>query len=189
MLTCGGRVTVLGNGGVGDDQRMTVVRAMDEQITQGGAEARYARALGDRLRGVRQQQGRSLHEVEADSGGTLKASVVGAYERGERTVSITRLESLAAFYRVPIAELLPPAPSSEPPTPQVRFVIDLVALEATTDTEPVLHRYVDSIRSRRGDYNGKVLTLRGSDLETLSAVLGTQPIELHERLHGAGLLR
>ncbi len=152
-------------------------------------EDRYAVALGGRLRRVRQQQRRSLHEVEAVSGGQLKASVVGAYERGERTVSISRLHILADFYRVPIAELLPDAPSDEPAPGPKRFVIDLVALEGCKDDEPVLARYVDSIRARRGDYNGRVLTLRVADLEALSAVLGEEPRRLHEHLANSGLLR
>lgn len=152
-------------------------------------ERRYAVALGGRLRRVRQQQRRSLHEVEAVSGGELKASVVGAYERGERTVSISRLHVLADFYRVPVAELLPDnAQEQSAPGPQ-RFVIDLVALESCKDDQPVLARYVDSIRARRGDYNGRVLTLRVADLEALSAVLGQEPGRLHEQLSSSGLLR
>jgi transcriptional regulator with XRE-family HTH domain len=157
---------------------------------------RYARALGERLRRVRQQQGMSLHEVEARSRGELKASVVGAYERGERAVSITRLQLLAGFYRVPVAELLPdPAAigtSDEPPAggaPRDEVVIDLVALEARRDDEPVLARYVESIQARRGDYNGRVLTVRASDLATLAAVLDDEPAALQDRLASAGIVR
>lgn len=158
----------------------------------GGAhetEHRHAVALGERLRRVRQQQRRSLHEVEAASRGELKASVVGAYERGERTVSISRLHLLADFYRVPVTELLPDTSEATPATGPERFVIDLVALEGCKDEEPVLARYVDSIRARRGDYNGRVLTMRAADLEALSAVLGEEPLRLHEHLATAGLLR
>ena len=79
-------------------------------VESGGSDVedeRFARLLGERLRRVRQQQGLSLHEVESRSAGELKASVLGAYERGERAVSITRLHRLAAFYRVPVGQLLP----------------------------------------------------------------------------------
>lgn len=152
-------------------------------------EHRHAVALGDRLRRVRQQQGRSLHEVEQASNGALKASVVGAYERGERTVSIARLETLASFYRVPIADLLPDTATSTERSPERRFVIDLVALEDHVEAEPVLGRYVEAIRTRRGDYNGKVLTMRRSDLQTLSAVTGDDPELLRGRLDSCGLLR
>lgn len=154
---------------------------------------RYAYLLGERLRRVRQQQGLSLHEVEDRSRGELKASVVGAYERGERAVSITRLHRLADFYRVPVAELLPD-PSTTPKAilqtadvPEV--VIDLAALERRGFDEPALVRYVESIQSRRGDYNGRVLTVRSSDLETLAAVLDAAPDDLRSRLAAAGIVR
>ncbi len=157
-------------------------------------EVQHARWLGERLRHVRQQQGLSLHDVEDRSDGELKASVVGAYERGERTISITRLQRLAAFYRVPVSELLPPgaddaAIAAEPAASRERVVIDLVALEQRRDEEPVLLRYVDAIRSRRGDYNGRVLTVRGADLDTLAAILETGSSQLRMRLAEAGLLR
>jgi transcriptional regulator with XRE-family HTH domain len=166
----------------------TQVEGIDE-------DRRYARSLGERLRGVRQQQNLSLHDVEARSRGELKASVVGAYERGERAVSITRLQVLAGFYRVPVAELLPEPigigvtdePALDVDTGDV--VIDLVALEEHREDEPVLARYVESIQARRGDYNGRVLTVRASDLATLAAVLDREPDELHQRLSSVGIVR
>jgi transcriptional regulator with XRE-family HTH domain len=151
----------------------------------------YARALGDRLRRVRIQQNRSLHDVEAGSRGELKASVVGAYERGERAVSITRLHALAAFYRVPVVELLPIGRRGEDDvaTPEIELVIDLAALERERDQLPTLARYVESIQAKRGDYNGQVLTVRSADLETLAAVLDESPVDLRERLTAAGIVR
>jgi transcriptional regulator with XRE-family HTH domain len=172
------------------------VDEVDEvQGTEGVADdRRYARTLGERLRSVRQQQGMSLHDVEERSEGRLKASVVGAYERGERAVSITRLEVLADFYRVPVAELLPD-PDDERHAPRgeedalPEVMIDLVALDERREEEPILARYVDAIKARRGDYNGRVLTVRASDLETLAAVLDAEPEELHQRLAGVGIVR
>jgi transcriptional regulator with XRE-family HTH domain len=152
---------------------------------------RYAVRLGDRLRRVRQQQGLSLHDVEARSSGDLKASVVGAYERGERAVSITRLHRMADFYRVPVAELLPVpgSPSAAAIDAPPELVIDLVALEAQRDAEPALVRYAEAIQSRRGDYNGRVLTVRAADLEMLAAVLAASPDELRARLAESGIVR
>ena len=39
----------------------------------------YAKALGAKLRAIRQQQGLSLHGVEERSGGRWKAVVVGSW--------------------------------------------------------------------------------------------------------------
>ncbi len=156
-------------------------------------DARHAVRLGERLRHVRQQQGLSLHDVEAMSDGDLKASVVGAYERGERTISITRLERLADFYRIQVGELLRTPDDARDRAEDAhdtgRVVIDLVALEERADEEPILRRYVDSIRSRRGDFNGRVLTVRGADLDTIAAVMDTPPDRLRGRLAETGLLR
>ncbi|MEY4372914.1 MAG: hypothetical protein RL219_1683, partial [Actinomycetota bacterium] len=67
----------------------------------------YSRKVGDRLRAIRRQKRLSLQDVEANSDFEFKASVLGAYERGERAISVPRLERLASFYSVPIDQLLP----------------------------------------------------------------------------------
>lgn len=149
-----------------------------------------ARALGERLRWVRTQQARSLQDVEALSGGELKASVLGAYERGERAVSLPRLQTLAGFYGVPVSELLPmPGTAARPAGEHHDLVIDLVALERARDEEPALARYVQAIQARRGDWGGRVLSVRGSDLDTLAAVSAASPEELRQRLAASGIVR
>src|SRR2546430_16026688 len=85
----------------------------------------YGKALGSRLRAIRQQQGLSLHGVEEKSQGRWKAVVVGSYERGDRAVTVQRLAELADFYGVPVQELLPgtaPGGAAEPPP---KLVLDL----------------------------------------------------------------
>ena len=67
----------------------------------------YGRKVGERLRLIRRQKRLSLQEVEASSGQEFKASVLGAYERGERAISVPRLQRLARFYNVPVDQLLP----------------------------------------------------------------------------------
>src|SRR5215831_13684376 len=65
------------------------------------------RHVGERLRAIRRQKGLSLHDVEARSDQEFKASVLGAYERGERAISVPRLLRLAEIYQVPGDQLLP----------------------------------------------------------------------------------
>src|SRR5688572_5470919 len=73
----------------------------------GEAELAAGIAIGERLRSIRRQKRLSLQDVEALSAQEFKASVLGAYERGERAISVPRLLRLAQVYGVPAEQLLP----------------------------------------------------------------------------------
>lgn len=151
-----------------------------------------ARRLGEVLRGVRQQQGLSLADVEQRSDGLFRASVIGAYERGERAISVVRLERLAAFYRVPVTELLASAdPREEDREPQVDLplVIDLVVLSRLHDSEPAIARFARYLQLLRHDYNGRVLTVRRGDLQLVAIIDGQDPRVMQERLSELGIIR
>lgn len=151
----------------------------------------YAAALGERLRRVRVQQQLSLHDVERISEGRYKASVLGAYERGERAVSVARLRAIADFYRVPLSELIPRPPGTESGrSPRSGLSIDLSRLETRDlpEGEPV-GRFVEAVKVRRGDYNGRVITIRHDDVRALAAILACTPAELQERRQRAGVAR
>ena len=77
--------------------------------------AAYARLVGERLRSIRLQKNMSLGDVEQRSNQEFKASVLGAYERGERAVSVSRLERLARVYDVGVEQLLPRDPQRVEP--------------------------------------------------------------------------
>ena len=149
----------------------------------------YAKALGARLRAIRTQQGLSLHGVEEKSQGRWKAVVVGSYERGDRAVTVQRLAELAEFYGVPVAELLPDAvtaPNMEPPP---RLIIDLEKLQRVpADQAAPLARYAATIQSQRGDYNGRVLSIRHEDLRSLAVIYDESPSQLTEQLINWGVL-
>lgn len=153
----------------------------------------YQRRLGERLRSIRTQQDLTLQDVEERSGGRWKAVVVGSYERGDRAVSLAKLAELARFYGVPVAELLPEPPQDEvepsSASPPPRVVLDLTALEQQLEPglEPV-SRYAHTIQLQRGDYNGRILTLRGTDLNSLAVLYGVTTEELIDRLRRTGLL-
>lgn len=153
----------------------------------------YAARVGERLRSIRLQKGLSLHEVEDASGKEFKASVLGAYERGERSISVPRLQRLAHFYGVPADRLLPQAErvielDAPPPSLEGGICIDLVRLEQLDEPEThVLGRYVKVIQMARGDYNGRVLTVRGDDVRILAAAIGASAEELAGKLDTLGL--
>lgn len=147
-----------------------------------------AGAIGARLRRIRHQQGLSLADVEERSDGRWKAVVVGAYERGDRAMSISRLAEMAAFYGVPLSGLLPGA-RTEHRDGTSGVVLDLTSV-STDAGEPVaaVARFAEQIQRARGDHNGRVLSLRGADVATLALTTGTDPEELVTRLRREGAL-
>ncbi len=157
----------------------------------------YAEQVGERLRNVRLQKELSLHDVEVRSDGEFKASVLGAYERGERGISVNRLQRLAIFYEVQVDSLLPrlgPEPTGAAAWAmtvlQEGFCLDLEALKDCAEPEArTLEHYVSMLQMQRGDFNGKMLTIRRDDVRVLAAVLDRSPRELVERLSELGLRR
>lgn len=135
----------------------------------------YNELVGDRLRSIRRQRGLSLQDVQRATKGEFKAAVLGAYERGERALSVPRLHALAEFFGVPITQFLPvegEAPSVEP-VPSGGVTIDLNRVAELRGAEAELFdRFLRAIQVQRQDFNGKVLTLRKDDLRLLALLIG-----------------
>ncbi len=159
----------------------------------------YGRLVGERLRTIRRQKRMSLHDVESASDQEFKASVLGAYERGERAISVPRLQRLAHFYGVPVDQLLPRADAggsdtsvvdlvSPKPAKGASFTIDLTRLDALSGPEAaMLGRFLTSIQVQRQDFNGRVLTIRNDDLRAIACILGIDPDNAESQLAGLGL--
>jgi transcriptional regulator with XRE-family HTH domain len=159
----------------------------------------YGRRVGERLRTIRRQKGLSLQEVEATSQQEFKASVVGAYERGERAISVPRLRRLAGFYNVPVDQLLPRDDAeggrvldlTETRTatdPSASVTIDLVRLrDSDAPGSELLMRYLQMIQVQRQDFNGRMLTVRRDDLRAIACILDTTVEGTVSRLETLGL--
>ncbi len=175
----------------------------DETMSSG-----YARRVGERLRFVRKQKRLSLQAVEATSDQEFKASVLGAYERGERSISVPRLQRLAEFYNVPVDQLLPrdvngaltamgsssasarPANGDDRPRPETngRVTIDLTRLESVQAPEKdLLRRYLGMIQVQRQDFNGRVLTIRAEDVRAIGCLFDTTADGMRHRLDDLSL--
>jgi transcriptional regulator with XRE-family HTH domain len=157
------------------------------------ASSPYSRKVGERLRVIRRQKRLSLQEVEATSGDEFKASVLGAYERGERAISVPRLERLAKFYNVPVDQLLPRedvTSASEAESAAARKVaIDLQKLgQLSGQPFEMLARFLRMIQVQRQDFNGKVITVRGDDTRAISAMLDVPVEQVGQRLDALDLL-
>jgi transcriptional regulator with XRE-family HTH domain len=164
--------------------------------TQVEVPASYSRKVGERLRAIRRQKRLSLQEVEAASDQEFKASVLGAYERGERAISVPRLQRLARFYNVPVDQLLPgdngpgftSAPTAAPSGLASSVTIDLRRLENLNGPEAdMLNRYLTMIQVQRQDFNGRMLTIRRDDLRAIACILGVSVDSASGRLDDLGL--
>jgi len=134
-------------------------------------DAEFTRTVGQRLRAIRQAQGLSLADVEERSDGRWSSSAIGAYERGFRNLSLPRLKAIAEFYRVPVGVLLGEAGPFNQPPERKTLVLNLETLRTIDPAEPV-QRFVQSIIEARGDFNGRVLSLRHDDLKALCVLVG-----------------
>jgi transcriptional regulator with XRE-family HTH domain len=167
------------------------------------ADLTYAVKVGGRLRAIRKQKRLSLQEVEAGSTHEFKASVLGAYERGERAISVPRLQRLARYYSVPVDQLLPRDDEElgadtvidlDEGTVTARVIddhpvtIDLHSLASMESAEAeLLTRYLGMIQVQRGDFNGRMLTVRRDDLRAMACLLDTVPDGARAKLDELGL--
>jgi transcriptional regulator with XRE-family HTH domain len=123
---------------------------------------RFSATLGLRLRAARRQRGWSLGELESYTGGEFKASVVGAYERGERALSVQRLVRLAEIYAVPAADLLPLGQSE-------RGVLIDLEMAADSKDGDLIDRYLAAIHFLRRE--GRPDEVRDSDKAVIASLL------------------
>ena len=157
-------------------------------------ELSYARLVGERLRQIRQQKKLSLSEVESATNLEFKASVMGAYERGERMISVPRLERLANFYGVTVDQLLPRDKQREDDTQSqsaapTKLRIDVAKLSLRDGKEfKMLERLLRMIQVQRQDFNGKVITVRAHDTRAIAVILDVAVDDVGAKLAELDLL-
>jgi transcriptional regulator with XRE-family HTH domain len=187
------------------------VGVLEDDEQEEAARVAYARAVGARLRTMRKQMRLSLQAVEAMSEQEFKASVLGAYERGERAISVPRLQRLAKLYDVPVDQLLPPddaamtrwgaAGTTEDVVPlnarraiqsgtsNDKVAIDLTKLHTVSGPErDLLRRFLSMIQVHRQDFNGRMITIRAEDVRAIACLFGVTPDSMGSRLDELGLL-
>ncbi len=147
-------------------------------------------SISARIRAIRIAKGLSLSDVEAKSLRKIKAVVLGSYERGDRSLSISKAILIANFYGVPLSYLLeaPVTPSSVARLP----VIDLRSLRAMSSNASrtghvnlhlrTIITYISGIVALRNDWNGEILSMRSEDLTLLALAIGKTHDEVNEIL-------
>jgi transcriptional regulator with XRE-family HTH domain len=157
-------------------------------------ELSFARLVGERLRQIRQQKKLSLSDVESATNQEFKASVMGAYERGERMISVPRLERLANFYGVTVDQLLPRDKQREGDTQSqstapTKLRIDVAKLSLREGKEfKMLERLLRMIQVQRQDFNGKVITVRAHDTRAIAVMLDVAVDDVGAKLAELDLL-
>ena len=138
--------------------------------------------IAARLRTLRLSRNLTLAEVEIKSHKRLRAVALGSYERGDRSLSVSKAIELSGFYEVPLSYLL----TGLSPTQSVEkeIVIDLrrikalsIVEEKTTPTQKILFSFLLGIIKERQDFNGEILSLRKSDIEFLTITIGCSSVE------------
>ena len=145
------------------------------------------------MRSIRRSRSLSLNEVESLSHGSLKAVVLGSYERGSRNLTIKRAIEIAKIYNIPVAEIVSEkAPSVTTSVP--RLMLDIRALQRIGHAESererhfLLSQLLRRILEDRQDWNGEIITLRESDLGIISLLLTMEKAEILEWLATSGIL-
>lgn len=123
-----------------------------------------------RLRLIRESRKLTLAQAAALSKGEISAIALGSYERGDRSISATKLIHISQMYGVPISELFS-APDKS--VSQHRISVDLRKLRVNADA--ISRRFslvIENVAKLRRDWNGEVISLRTGDLQNLQTFTG-----------------
>ena len=103
-------------------------------------------------------------------------------------MTVQKLAELADFYGVPVAELLPGGGPSGGVASRRRGWCSTSSGSSMVPAEKAgpLARYAATIQSQRGDYNGRVLSVRQEDLRTLAVIYDESPERARRAVHRLG---
>ena len=143
-------------------------------------------SVAARLRTIRKSRGWTLHDIESRTAGSIKAVVMGSYERGTRAISLARALELANLFAIPISDLLNEPNLRSDENPRFRRFdqrrIGKLLSESEDERLGKLNNFLVAIAQRRGDWNGEILSLRSSDLDTLTLILEMSQSQLTDWL-------
>jgi transcriptional regulator with XRE-family HTH domain len=164
-----------------------MARLMAEDTDRMSEPPEVNRRLGEHLRRLRKQKGLSLLDVQALSEGEFKASVVGAYERGERAITAVRLARLATMYRLPLQAMLPPGEGGDGAAPS-GVAIDVRRLDQVKSPEgAAVARFIRRLQTQRQDWSEGVVRIRTEDVVALACAVDRTPAELVKAIDDEGL--
>lgn len=143
-------------------------------------------SVATRLRTLRKSRAWTLHDIESRTGGSIKAVVMGSYERGTRAISLARALELANLFAIPISELLSEPNQRRDENPRFNRFDQRRLAELLSEREDErlgkINTFLVAIAQRRGDWNGEIISLRSTDLDTLTLILEMSQTRLTEWL-------
>ncbi len=153
-------------------------------------------SIAHRIRSLRLERRWSLADVERLSRGSLKAVVLGSYERGDRSLSLTRAIDIAEIFSIPLQHLLAAPEKTAPTLTRTEMMVDLrrtraLAQDPLAQSDPILmtfSAFLAWIATRRCDWNGEIMSLRNGDLSTLSIMTLMNEEAILNWLNEKGLL-
>jgi CheY-like chemotaxis protein/transcriptional regulator with XRE-family HTH domain len=157
------------------------------------AEHAFNVGLGARLRQARTDRGLSLTAAEEQSNGEFKASALGCYERGERSITAFKLYRLGVLYDVPCTELLGDSSSEEGGHPVVAATIVEPVVVGAEEQAPATispstplgdagqHRVVLVVDDEASTRELVTTALKLEGYETMSAADGVMALEILSR--------
>jgi transcriptional regulator with XRE-family HTH domain len=139
----------------------------------------FSLAAGRVLRETRLRLVMTLHDVSKVSSGRFKPSALGAYERGDRTISVQRFCELARIYGVSPVDLLSRVMDKVDPAAGQEVVLDLARMELV---HPWIRRrlaeFIERVKDLRRDDATDVITLRAGDVAAIAAASGRRAEEV-----------
>jgi transcriptional regulator with XRE-family HTH domain len=152
-------------------------------------------SISARIRAHRKARSLTLNDIERLSNGSIKAVVMGSYERGSRAISLARTIEIATLFAIPLSDLIeerviPFSNFSDPMFFDLRKLKEL-STKAEQRIYPQICKINDlltAICARRRDWNGEVLTLRSSDFDTLTLILAMPSSTVKAFVSEEGLL-
>lgn len=140
------------------------------------------REIQMRIRAARLALGWSLADFELHSAGAITAVAMGSYERGTRTLSITKLLKICDIFQISLIHILAPTQELTVADSLGRHIYDLRALQGLPLSAEKTHllAYIHQIIRERGDWKGAVVSLRATDIQNLGLIFSSsQEIENH----------
>lgn len=154
-------------------------------------ENRESERIRLRIRSLRRERGLTLLDFERASGGRIRAVVLGAYERGDRSMSLSKVIEIANVFNLELSYLIrTPELERSATTARSRHIYDLRLLRASEESpqKGILTRYISWITEQRGDWAGEVISLRQSDVDSLSIVIDRQGETFQEWIIKQGVM-